>query len=83
MPSYWAQGFQLCRFGYDNIENMKAAVDRTAQYSIPHVSDEPSSLKEDTADIINTVTFWSYFRTFNTEISTSWSENWTLWYIHH
>jgi alpha-glucosidase (family GH31 glycosyl hydrolase) len=38
MPPYWALGFQLCRYGYDSIENMKAAVDRTAQYNIPHVS---------------------------------------------
>jgi len=38
MPPYWALGFQLCRYGYNTIENMKAAVDRTAQYGIPHVS---------------------------------------------
>lgn len=38
IPPYWALGFQLCRYGYDSIENMKAAVDRTALYNIPHVS---------------------------------------------
>jgi alpha-glucosidase (family GH31 glycosyl hydrolase) len=36
MPPYWALGFQLCRYGYNTIDNMKAAVDRTAQYGIPH-----------------------------------------------
>jgi len=29
-------GFQLCRFGYDNLANMQAAVDRTEQFDIPH-----------------------------------------------
>jgi alpha-glucosidase (family GH31 glycosyl hydrolase) len=36
MPPYWGLGFQLCRYGYDSIANMKAAVDRTRQYDIPH-----------------------------------------------
>jgi len=36
IPPYWGLGFQLCRYGYDRIENMKAAVDRTEQYDIPH-----------------------------------------------
>lgn len=37
IPPYWALGFHLCRYGYNTIENMKAAVDRTAAANIPHV----------------------------------------------
>ncbi|XP_053395701.1 maltase-glucoamylase-like [Mercenaria mercenaria] len=36
MIPYWSLGFQLCRWGYDSIENMKAAVDRTKAAGIPH-----------------------------------------------
>jgi len=36
MPPYWGLGFQLCKYGYDSLENMKAAVDRTAAANIPH-----------------------------------------------
>jgi alpha-glucosidase (family GH31 glycosyl hydrolase) len=35
MPPYWALGFQLCRYGYDTIENMKAAMQRTLNANIP------------------------------------------------
>jgi maltase-glucoamylase len=35
MPPYWALGFQLCRYGYDTIENMKAAMQRTLNGNIP------------------------------------------------
>lgn len=36
MPPYWGLGFQLCRYGYNTLENMQTAVDRTAQFGIPH-----------------------------------------------
>uniref|UniRef100_A0A2C9KG08 P-type domain-containing protein n=1 Tax=Biomphalaria glabrata TaxID=6526 RepID=A0A2C9KG08_BIOGL len=36
MPPYWALGFQLCRYDYQNISNLKEAVDSTARYEIPH-----------------------------------------------
>ncbi|XP_041359340.1 maltase-glucoamylase, intestinal-like [Gigantopelta aegis] len=36
MPPYWALGFQLCRFGYNNTDDLKAAVNRTKKYAIPH-----------------------------------------------
>lgn len=36
LPPYWALGFQLCRYGYNTLEAMQAAVNRTAQYNIPH-----------------------------------------------
>ena len=35
MPPYWALGFQLCRYGYDTLENMKAAMQRTLDAQIP------------------------------------------------
>ncbi|CAF0846134.1 unnamed protein product [Adineta steineri] len=35
MPPYWALGFQLCRYGYDTLENMKAAMQRTLDGRIP------------------------------------------------
>lgn len=35
LPPYWALGFQLCRYGYDSLDNMKAAVVRTLNASIP------------------------------------------------
>ncbi|CAF1150433.1 unnamed protein product [Rotaria sordida] len=35
MPPYWALGFQLCRYGYDTLENMKAAMFRTLNAGIP------------------------------------------------
>ncbi|UJR29922.1 hypothetical protein I4U23_017469 [Adineta vaga] len=35
MPPYWALGFQLCRYGYDTLDNMKAAMQRTLDAKIP------------------------------------------------
>ncbi|CAF4650377.1 unnamed protein product, partial [Rotaria magnacalcarata] len=35
LPPYWAFGFQLCRYGYDKLDNMKAAMFRTLNASIP------------------------------------------------
>ncbi|CAF1350959.1 unnamed protein product [Rotaria sp. Silwood1] len=35
MPPYWALGFQLCRYGYDTLGNMKAAMKRTLDGKIP------------------------------------------------
>ncbi|CAG7722384.1 unnamed protein product [Allacma fusca] len=35
IPPYWALGFQLCKYGYDNLETMKAVVDRTLAAQIP------------------------------------------------
>ncbi|KAL4237199.1 hypothetical protein ACF0H5_005579 [Mactra antiquata] len=36
MPPYWSLGFQLCRYGYNSIENLKDAVERTKDAGIPH-----------------------------------------------
>ncbi|KAJ8029434.1 Sucrase-isomaltase, intestinal [Holothuria leucospilota] len=36
MPPYWALGFQLSRYGYNGIDNVKAVVARMRQYNIPH-----------------------------------------------
>jgi alpha-glucosidase (family GH31 glycosyl hydrolase) len=35
MPPYWALGFQLCRYGYETLGNMKAAMQRTLDANIP------------------------------------------------
>lgn len=35
MP-YWSLGFHLSRWGYSNLDDMKAAVARMRQYNIPH-----------------------------------------------
>jgi alpha-glucosidase (family GH31 glycosyl hydrolase) len=35
MPPYWALGFQLCRYGYETLENMKGAMQRTLDANIP------------------------------------------------
>ena len=35
LPAYWALGFQLCRFGYHNLGDIEAAVNRTMQAGIP------------------------------------------------
>ncbi|XP_050706876.1 maltase-glucoamylase-like isoform X2 [Eriocheir sinensis] len=35
MPAYWALGFQLCRYGYNNLTNLQAAVSRTRRRGIP------------------------------------------------
>ncbi|KAK2141238.1 hypothetical protein LSH36_1136g01048 [Paralvinella palmiformis] len=36
MPPYWALGFQLCRWGYTDLDHLKAAVGRMRLYDIPH-----------------------------------------------
>ena len=35
MPPYWALGFQLSRYGYNTLGNMKAALNRTIASNIP------------------------------------------------
>jgi alpha-glucosidase (family GH31 glycosyl hydrolase) len=35
MVPYWSLGFQLCRYGYNSIDNMKAVVERTRKAGIP------------------------------------------------
>jgi len=41
IPPYWGLGFQLCRWGYNTIENMQAAVNRTRIANIPQVLEIP------------------------------------------
>ena len=38
MPPFWSLGFQLCRYGYENIENLTKVVDRMLASDIPYVS---------------------------------------------
>ncbi|ESP05175.1 hypothetical protein LOTGIDRAFT_227855 [Lottia gigantea] len=35
LPPYWSLGFQLCRYGYNSLQTMKEAVDRTIAADIP------------------------------------------------
>ncbi|GBN16359.1 Maltase-glucoamylase, intestinal [Araneus ventricosus] len=35
MPPYWALGFQLSRYGYNSLNNVKAVVERTRKAKIP------------------------------------------------
>jgi alpha-glucosidase (family GH31 glycosyl hydrolase) len=37
LPPYWSLGFQLSRWGYDNFDTMKAALDRTIECGFPLV----------------------------------------------
>ena len=37
MPAYWSLGYQISRYGYDNLQNMKNAVQRTQDANIPLV----------------------------------------------
>ncbi|CAF1131188.1 unnamed protein product, partial [Brachionus calyciflorus] len=36
MPPYWSLGFQLSRYGYNSLDKLKAAVDRTIEAKIPY-----------------------------------------------
>ncbi|KAF2354035.1 P-type trefoil domain [Trinorchestia longiramus] len=35
MPPYWALGFQLSRYGYENVQHMRDAMNRTVSQGIP------------------------------------------------
>jgi len=37
LPPYWSLGFQLCRYGYNSLDKLKAAVDRTRIAGVPQV----------------------------------------------
>ena len=38
LPPYWALGFQISRYGYNTLDNMKAAYQRTVDAGIPLVT---------------------------------------------
>lgn len=38
MPAYWNLGFQICRWGYVNLDDVKAVVARNRAAGIPYVS---------------------------------------------
>ena len=38
MPPYWALGFQISRYGYENLDDMKAVLGRFQDNDIPLVN---------------------------------------------
>lgn len=40
MPSYWSLGFQISRWNYGSLDEVKAVVDRNRAIGIPYVSKE-------------------------------------------
>ena len=69
MPPYWSLGFQLSRYGYENISHMKEVYQRVKSYKIPldtmvadidHLQDN----RDFTIDEIN----WSGFNKFLDEL---------------
>ena len=38
MPPYWSLGFQLCRYGYKDLDEVKGVVSEMKKYGIPQVS---------------------------------------------
>lgn len=38
MPPYFALGFQICRWGYENTQDIREVIDRTRASGIPHVT---------------------------------------------
>ena len=35
MPPYWSLGFQLCKYDYEGIDNVKTVVEEMRSYEIP------------------------------------------------
>ena len=35
MPPYWALGFQISRYGYPNLDDMKKVLERFQEHNIP------------------------------------------------
>ena len=38
LPAFWSLGFQLCRFGYKNLDHVKRVVKRNLNNHVPIVS---------------------------------------------
>ncbi|KAK7490533.1 hypothetical protein BaRGS_00018319, partial [Batillaria attramentaria] len=67
MPPYWALGFQLCKYGYNSLDNLKTAVDRTRDAGIPHDVqyadiDHMSERRDFTLDNVSFAGLPDYFR---------------------
>jgi alpha-glucosidase (family GH31 glycosyl hydrolase) len=45
MPPYWALGFQISRYGYENLDDMKDVLKRFQQHNIPLVNLDINDLK--------------------------------------
>ena len=67
MPPYYALGFQLSRWGYNSLTNMKAAVERTRSIAVPLDAiyadiDHMDERKDFTLDMENFGDLPEYFR---------------------
>ncbi|PIK58623.1 putative sucrase-isomaltase, intestinal-like [Apostichopus japonicus] len=67
-PPYWSLGFQLCRYGYNNLDTLKATVDRMRAANIPYDVqygdiDYMDEQRDFTTDPINYVGLDSYVNT--------------------
>ncbi|XP_070183432.1 maltase-glucoamylase-like [Littorina saxatilis] len=71
MPPYWGLGFQLCKWGYNNLDNMKRAVSETINSGIPldvqyadidHM-DERKDFTLDTVHFAGLNDYWQSLRT--------------------
>ncbi|XP_067678896.1 maltase-glucoamylase-like [Haliotis asinina] len=72
MPPYWALGFQLSRYGYNNIDNLRRAVENTRRYDIPHDVqyvdiDHMDEQKDFTVDDVNFPGLNDYFNELRKE----------------
>ena len=38
MPSFWALGFQISKYGYHNTSHVKSVIDRQIKHQVPYVS---------------------------------------------
>ncbi|XP_050403277.1 maltase-glucoamylase [Patella vulgata] len=68
MPPYWSLGFQLCRYGYNHIDNITKAVENTKKYNIPldvqyADIDHMDERKDFTVDDVNFKGLNDYFNT--------------------
>lgn len=67
-PPYWSLGFQLCRYGYNNLQTLQATVDRMRAANIPYDVqygdiDYMDQQRDFTVDPVNYVGLGSYVDT--------------------